>query len=154
MLKNKVETLLQQALQERQDLFLIDFDISPSNAIKSVIDSDQGISIEDCMYISRAVEHNLDRDTTDFSLEVLSAGATSNLINLRQDPKHIGRVLKVKTIDNTKFEGQLSAVENNHIVLEWKTKEPKPSGKGKITITKKEQIAFESIKEASVKIIF
>ena len=62
MFKKKVEDLLQNALNEREDLFLIDFTVSNDNAIKVVIDGDDGVLVEDCIYISRAIEHNIDRE--------------------------------------------------------------------------------------------
>ena len=71
MFKKIVEDLLQTALDDRKDLFLIDFSVSSDNAIKIVIDGDDGVLVEDCMFVSRAIEHNIDRDEHDFSLEVL-----------------------------------------------------------------------------------
>ncbi len=91
MFKNTVETLLQEALTERQDLFLIDFSLSGENAIKIVIDGDNGVLVEDCMFVSRAIEHNIDREEFDYSLEVLSSGASTPLTLPRQYKKHIGR---------------------------------------------------------------
>ncbi|WP_299127421.1 ribosome assembly cofactor RimP [uncultured Winogradskyella sp.] len=153
MFKSKVEDLLQNALNERQDLFLIDFTMSTSNAIKIVIDGDRGVLVEDCIFISRAIEHNLDRDEYDFSLEVLSSGAASPLLLPRQYSKHVGRNLEVKTNNNT-IEGTLKSIEDNGITLQWKTREPKPVGKGKVTVNKEASIAFNDIKEAKVKIKF
>ncbi|RZN84745.1 MAG: ribosome assembly cofactor RimP [Winogradskyella sp.] len=154
MLKNKVEELLQNALDERQDLFLISMTMGTDNAIKVVIDGDNGVLVEDCMFISRAIEHNLDREEEDFSLEVLSAGATSPLTIPRQYKKNIGRNLEVKTNDNKNIEGQLVEADENTIQLTWKAREPKPIGKGKVTVTKEATIALEDIKEAKVKIKF
>ena len=154
MLKQKVEELLQNALDERQDLFLIDFTVGVDNAITIVIDGDQGVLVEDCMFISRAVEHHLDREEEDFSIQVLSSGATSPLVMPRQYKKHIGRHLQVKTNDDQAFEGKLVGANDSAIALNWKAREPKPVGKGKVTVTKEATIAFEKIKEAKVKIKF
>ncbi|MBO6879862.1 ribosome assembly cofactor RimP [Winogradskyella sp.] len=154
MFKSTVEDLLQNALKERQDLFLIDFSVSTDNAIKVVIDGDKGVLVEDCMFISRAIEHNLDRDEHDFSLEVLSSGAATPLVLPRQYKKHIGRNLEVKTIDGENIEGQLTEADDKGVVLKWKTREPKPVGKGKVTVTKEANVAFSDIKEAKVKIKF
>ncbi|HPF96756.1 MAG: ribosome assembly cofactor RimP [Flavobacteriaceae bacterium] len=151
MFNKAVEDLLGQALEERQDLFLIDLSISSDNAIKVVIDGDNGVSVEDCVFVSRAIEHNLDRETEDFSLEVTSAGATAPMTNLRQYKKNIGRTLKVVSIDQT-IEGTLANVTPEAIVLEWKAREPKPVGKGKVTVNKQATIAFSDIKEAKVMI--
>jgi ribosome maturation factor RimP len=154
MFKSKVHDLLEAGLAERQDLFLIDFDVLDNNAIRIVIDGDNGVLVEDCMFISRAIEHNLDREEEDFSLEVTSAGATSVLIHQRQYKKNVGRNLKVVTTEHEKFEGLLVKADDNEIVLQWKAREPKPVGKGKITVEKEAAIAYQDIKEAKVKIKF
>ena len=78
MFKDTVAELLEQSLQKRSDLFLIDFEIIDGNKIRIVIDGDSGVLVEDCMYVSRAIEHNLDREEQDFSLEVSSAGVTGS----------------------------------------------------------------------------
>jgi ribosome maturation factor RimP len=154
MFKNTVEDLLQNALNERNDLFLIDFSLSGDNAIKIVIDGDHGVLVEDCMFVSRAIEHNIDRDEYDFSLEVLSFGAATPLVLPRQYNKHIGRDLEVKTVDSENLEGELTEVNDEGVVLKWKTREPKPIGKGKVTVVKSVSVPFKSIKEAKVKIKF
>jgi ribosome maturation factor RimP len=154
MFKNTVKTLLDKGLEERKDLFLISFDVLQNNAIKIVIDGDNGVLVEDCMFISRAIEHNLDREEQDFSLEVASAGATTPLSHIRQYKKHIGRVLEVKTIDNKKFEATLVNASKQEIYLEWKTREPKPIGKGKVTVKKEVTLPYNDIVEAKVKIKF
>ena len=154
MFKETVKELLEKALNERQDLFLIDFDILSDNTIRVVLDGDKGVLVEDCMFVSRAIEHNLDRDEQDFSLEVTSSGATSPLVFPRQYNKHIGRNLEVKTNEGETLEGQLTDTNENGIVLKWKAREPKPVGKGKVTVTKEATVAFDEIKEAKVKIKF
>lgn len=154
MFREKVNTLLDKALEERQDLFLISCEVSDSNSIKIVIDGDNGVLVEDCMFVSRAIEHNLDREAQDFSLEVTSAGATSPLTHKRQYKKNVGRTLQVKTNTNEKFEGKLSEANEDEIVLTWKTREPKPIGKGKITVEKEAKLPYENILEAKVKIKF
>lgn len=149
MLKEKVESLLNKALEERPSLFLIDFTIGGDNTIRVVLDGDNGVNLKDCMDISRAIEHNLDREEEDFSLEVTSAGATSPLVYPRQYAKNMGRILKVRT-GTEELEGTLVQTSENNITLEWKAREPKPEGKGKVTVQKKQDIAFSDIKEAKV----
>ena len=149
MLKNQVTTLLNDALEEDGSLFLIDFSISVDNRIKVVIDGDNGVTVQDCMKISRAIEHNLDRDEVDFALEVASAGAAAPLLLPRQYKKNVGRKMEVKTSEAT-IEGNLTAATDDGIVLEWKAREPKPIGKGKVTVQKKQEIDFSDIKEAKV----
>jgi len=154
MFKDKVKDLVDNGLSERKDLFLLELNISDNNAIKVVIDGDKGVHVEDCMFISRAIEHNLDREEQDFSIEVTSAGATSPLTNTRQYHKNIGRVLAVKTKDNETYEATLISCDAEGINLEWKTKEPKPVGKGKMIVKKQAKIEFDAILEAQVVIKF
>ncbi|MGZ0015617.1 ribosome assembly cofactor RimP [Yeosuana sp. AK3] len=153
MFKNTVKDLLEKALLERTDLFLLEMSISDDNQIKIVIDGDAGVNVEDCMFVSRAIEHNIDREEVDFALEVASAGATSPIINKRQYNKNVGRDLEVKTTSNT-MEATLKGVLEDGISLEWNVREPKPVGKGKITIKKEAVIAYDDIVEAKVMIKF
>jgi len=151
---NKVLTLVNEALEENVSLFLIEATISPDFKIKVVVDGDNGVTVKDCVKISRHIEHNLDRETEDFSLEVTTGGAAEPLKLKRQYKKNVGRILKVRLIDTTEIEGTLTEVLEDGIVLNWKAREPKPVGKGKITVDKNATIAFENIKEAKAKIIF
>ena len=118
-----------------------------------VIDGDHGVSVNDCIAVSRKVEHGLDREETDFSLEVTSSGLSQPLRFLRQYKKNIGRKLTVTTSDQ-RIEGELVAVGDDRITLKWKAREPKPVGKGKHTVEKEAVLALEDITEAKVKITF
>ena len=149
MFKEKVKSLLDKALEAHPSLFLIDFTVGGDNNIRVILDGDAGVNLQDCMDISRAIEHNLDREEEDFSLEVTSAGATSSLVLPRQYKKNIGRKLKVKT-GGEELEGTLVQTSENSITLEWKAREPKPVGKGKVTVQKKQEIAFSDIQQAKV----
>lgn len=151
--KDTVSELLDKALEERPSLFLIDFSVTDANKITVILDGDQGVNLQDCIDVSRAIEHNLDREEHDFSLEVTSAGATSPLKMMRQYHKNIGRTLRVKTAETT-FEAPLTQVLDDRIVLEWEAREPKKIGKGKETVIKREEIPFSDIKEAMVIITF
>lgn len=148
-----VRTLVDEAIAENESLFLIELNFLPSNKIKIIVDGDDGISLKECVRISRHVEHNLDREDEDFALEVTSPDITQPLSVTRQYQKNIGRTIKVK-IEEGEIEGTLEEVDANGISLKWKTREPKPVGKGKVTVEKNATIAFENIKEAKVKITF
>ena len=153
MLKEKIDLLLSDCFDQRPDLFLIDFSISENNEISVSIDGDNGVKVEDCMFISREIEGNLDRDEIDFSLKVASCGATSPLIKARQYSKHYGRTLSIKTSDD-QYEGKLTSANEKFINIVWKVREPKLIGKGKITVEKSIDIDYNQIKEAKVKVKF
>ena len=152
-MRGKVETLLKDALDERPELFLIDLSISEANQIRVIIDGDEGVKVQDCIDISRAIEHNLDREEQDFSLEVLSAGVTEPLKMVRQYQKNVGRKLKVKTSEEN-LEGTLVKANEEALTLQWKAREPKPVGKGKVTVQKEAVIPYNDIVEAKVMITF
>ena len=153
MNQERVKELLQEALQENESLYLIDLQFLSDNKIKVIVDGDSGVPLSECIRISRNIEHNLDREEEDFSLEVTTPDIAQPLTVKRQYKKNINRILKVKTATE-EFEGTLTEVTEDTITLFWKIREPKPIGKGKHTVEKTKTLAYEDIKEAKVKIIF
>ena len=153
-MKKIVAELLEKALEENESLFLIDFSVSENNQIRVVIDGDNGVTVNDCIAVSRAIEHNIDREEIDFSLDVSSTGVSEPLLIPRQFLKNIGRNLKVKTRDNDVCQGKLEKVDSKNIELRWKVREPKPVGKGKVTVQKEAVIEYKDIVEATVMIKF
>ena len=148
--RSKVETLLEAFLEEEKTLFLISLKIGSDNSIRIILDGDQGVTLKDCMNVSRAIEHNLDREEYDFSLEVASTGVGSPLLNSRQFIKNIGRKLQVDLEDTNPIEGTLTAADDQAFTLEWKQREPKPVGKGKVTVTKQKTLSYTEINKAKV----
>ena len=148
--RSKVETLLEASLEEEKTLFLISLKIGNDNSIRIILDGDQGVTLKDCMNVSRAIEHNLDREEYDFSLEVASAGVGSPLLNSRQFIKNIGRKLQVDLKDKNPIEGTLTTADDQAFTLEWKQREPKPVGKGKVTVTKQRTLSYSDINTAKV----
>ncbi|AWA31394.1 ribosome assembly cofactor RimP [Flavobacterium magnum] len=151
--REKVAALLEQGLSEKPDIFLIDFNISDGFKITVTLDGDHGVTLQDCIDVSRAIEHNLDREEQDFSLEVASAGVSSPLKIVRQYRKNLGRTLQVKTTSET-IEAELVDVNEEFITLAWEAREPKKIGKGKETVQKTQQVPYSDIKEAMVTITF
>ncbi len=153
MNQEKVRELLQEALQENESLYLIDLQFLANSKIKVIVDGDSGVQLNECVRISRKIEHNLDREEEDFSLEVTTPDISHPLMVKRQYVKNVNRILKVKT-EIEEIEGTLTEVTDENITLHWKAREPKPIGKGKHTVEKTVTLVYEDIKEAKVKIIF
>lgn len=150
-----VKKLIDEAIEENPMLFLVEWKISGDNHIEILVDGDEGLSIDEIVRISRHVEHNLDREEADFSLNVSSAGVGSPLVMPRQYKKNIGRTLKITRVDGGKdIEGKLISADDQSIELKWEAREPKPIGKGKHTVEKQEKIDYTEIKKAIVKITF
>ncbi len=152
--KENIQKLLAEALSLQPDLFLIDLHIDDQSRVHVVIDGDNGVSLKQCIKVSRHIEHQLDREVHDFSLEVSSAGATYPLQMVRQYKKNIGRKLAVQTIDNDNLKATLTQADDDQITLEWKAREPKPIGKGKHTVVKQLQVPYNQIEKATVQIQF
>ncbi len=151
--KEEVSKLLNDALLERPNVFLIDLSISEAYKIIVTLDADNGVNLQDCIDISRSIENNLDRETHDYALEVASVGVGSPLKLVRQYKKNVGRILIVKT-NNETVEAELIEANDDFIVLSWLSREPKKIGKGKETVQKRIEIPYTDIKEAIVTINF
>ena len=151
--KEKVFNLVNVALSEKPSVFLIDLTITDKFKIIVTLDGDNGVILQDCIDISRAIEHNLDREEQDFSLEVASVGVGSPLKMIRQYKKNVGRTLIVKLAGET-IEAQLVDANDEFITLVWEAREPKKNGKGKETVQKKQEIPYLEIKEAIVTVTF
>lgn len=148
--KEKVETLVQEALVESPSLFLIDLTIGGDNSIRVLLDGDQGVTLEACMQVSRKVEHNLDREENDFSIEVSSCGVGSPLTIPRQFKKNVTRKLEVIDSEDKQVQGTLVEATDTSFTLEWKAREPKPIGKGKVTVTKTREFQYGQYNSAKV----
>ncbi len=151
--KDKVVALLNQGLSEKPSVFLIDLTITDAMKIIVTLDGDQGVTLQDCIDINRAIENNLDREEQDFSIEVASAGVSTPLKLVRQYKKNIGRTLKVKTATEV-IDAVLANANDEFITLTWTAREPKKIGKGKETVEKKIELPYSEIKEAIVTITF
>ena len=151
--KEKVYHLINEGLTEKPTVFLIDLTITDSFKVIVTLDADNGVILQDCIDLSRAIENNLDREEQDFSLEVASVGVGSPLKMVRQYKKNVGRTLIVKLANET-IEAQLVDANEEFITLAWEAREPKKIGKGKETVQKRQEILYSEIKEAIVTVTF
>jgi ribosome maturation factor RimP len=69
------------------DKFPVEVQIKGNNIITVIIDGDTGVTIDDCIRLSKHIESKLDRDTEDFELRVSSFGADKPLKMKRQYKK-------------------------------------------------------------------
>jgi ribosome maturation factor RimP len=129
------------------DKFLVDIFIKPTNRIYVFIDGDHGVTIADCVGLSRHLEAQFDRETEDFELNVSSSGADQPIKLPRQYPKNIGRSLQLKLEPEEEIKGKLIESSDQGITLEIK-------GKKKTDPVEKRIIPFDQIKEAKVIIAF
>jgi ribosome maturation factor RimP len=151
-LKEKVEELIADGIAGT-DIFVVKLKVTANNDINVLLDSDSGLTLADCRTVSRAIEFNLDREEEDFSLTVASSGIGEPLV-LRQYTKNVGRKVRVTLNDEEVIEAKMISATDDAIVLEWKSREPKPTGKGKITVVNKRTIEYRDINKTVVLITF
>ena len=109
-------------LTKETAIFLVEIKVSSANKISVEIDSPQGITIEECVKMSRAIESSLDRDTEDFDLEVSSPGLTQPFRVFEQYQKNCGQQVDVVKLDGQKVNGLLQYADTEGITLEISTK--------------------------------
>jgi ribosome maturation factor RimP len=150
-LKN-IEDFIAGITSQSENIFLVEMKISPANDVKIFLDADDGITIEKCASINKALYKYIEESELfpggNFSLEVSSPGIDEPLKLFRQYKRNIGRKVEVLLTDGTKIEGKLLTVDDNKLVLEDRT------GKGSKTIIKTTTILFNQIKQTKVLITF
>lgn len=105
------------------DIFLVEVVVKPGNAIRVHVDRPEGISIDQCVKISRFLNEQLDRDVEDYSLEVSSPGLGAPFRVKQQYEKNTGRYVEVIQTDGSRQEGKLESVTQETIVLKVKGKD-------------------------------
>lgn len=145
MLENKVKALAEKAIEDEQDLFLVDVKIKGNSGNQKVlvfVDGDSGISIDQCSKVSRYIGNEIEEEELiegKYTLEVSSPGLDFPLTLHRQYVKNIGRSLEVELVDETKLEGELKDVNEEEILI---------NAKGD------RSIQFKDIKQSKVKVSF
>lgn len=148
----KVIALCESFLKDT-DNYLIDVKVSASNKILVHIENDKHVSIQDCIALSRFIEHSLDREKEDFELEVSSPGIDQAFRNMRQYQKYAGREVEVRMLNGSGFSGILQNADDRELVLRSTGKKSKKKEKEKVEeelIT----LSMPEIKETKLKLKF
>ena len=139
-------------LADQPQYFLVDLKIKPTNNIKLFLDGDQGITIEKCISINRALYKQLEESglfpNDDFSLEVSSPGLDEPLKLHRQYQKNKGRLVEILLKDGRKIEGKLLEVNESDLVVE------ETKGKNKKKEILQHQFLLNDIKSTKLQIVF
>lgn len=153
------EALVRKLAEERiaeleKDYFIVDVMVSSTNVIRVEIDGDKGVSINDCVSISRNIEHNLDRESEDFELTVSSAGMDQPFKILRQYQRYLNREVQLTTKEGKRLKGILLSANEEEVELEISSKEKVEGKKKKQIINRKVLVPMEQVKETRVVISF
>lgn len=154
--KERITALIDERIQElKKDLYVVEMTVSASNVIRVELDRVEGfVAVEDCMSVSRNIEHNLDREAEDFELHVSSAGLDKPFRHENQYRKNIGKRVKVKLQDSTKQEGELIAYDANELKLRDKVKKKIEGKKKKEWVELIYTFEMKDIKETKIVISF
>jgi ribosome maturation factor RimP len=150
----KIEKLVKDKLKDYNDMFLVEVKVNTGNKIQVHIDSLQGITIDQCVAVSRHIEGNLDRDAEDFELQVSSPGLSEPLRVREQYLKNIGRDVEVVLKDGSKLKGQLVEADQEKMVIEEIRMEKVEGKKKKQRIVKKYELNYDDVKSTTVVISF
>ena len=148
-----VKNIVLSAIGET-DFFVVDVRVDSANRICVEVDKPEGITIEECAHISRAVESGLSRDGEDFELEVTSPGLTEPFKVMEQYRKNCGRHVEIVKRDGLKINGLLQQIDAEGIVLEVMTKIREPGQKRTKSVMQTVSINFNDIKATKVAINF
>ncbi|TCD27917.1 ribosome assembly cofactor RimP [Pedobacter psychrodurus] len=150
--EKRVAALVEEKIADRPELFLVEVKMLPNNKLIIHVDGDEGISIQDCVAISRHVGFHLEEENAieqAYNLEVSSPGVGEPLRLIRQYNKNIGRTVSIKLKEGLKKEGKLLAVTENNLLIEESVKE-----KGKKAVTMQTVVPFNDILETTVLVSF
>ena len=129
--------------------FLVSVTVGTQNVIRVFVDKQDGISITECLQISKYIDQELDREIEDFDLSVSSPGLSKSFVVKEQYQKNIGKEVAIKLQDGKKIKGKLLTF-GEEITIETSKK---LKGKKQI-ITKVQTISLEQIKETKLIIKF
>ena len=152
-IKDFVEKAALESLKD-ESYFIVDVlvkGLTSKAKILVLLDSDNGVNIDECADLSRAIGMKMELEEVfddPFVLEVSSPGLDHPLKFKRQYQKNVGRELKLTMLDGTIEKGKLIEVGEESIKFEKEIKEKK-----KVTADIVE-ISFDSIDKANVLVSF
>ena len=154
--KKEIIRLAQERINELDNgNYLVDVNISSKNAINVRMDNLQGgVSVKDCVSVSRNIEHNLDREQEDFELQVSSPGIDQPFMVHQQYTKNVGRKVTVTTNSEEVITGELIKANNEEIsIKEIKTEKNKVTNK-KQQVETIHQLLMSNVRETKLIISF
>ena len=129
-------------------MYLVTLKVSKDNVIDVALDSDEDITIEDCMAVNDAVLAAFDRDEgEDYELTVGSYGITSPLLLPRQYRKNIGYEVEVLTADGRKLKGVLADADEEGFTLTTTVKRKLEGKKRPELVEEEERFNYNDIKQ-------
>lgn len=147
-----IENFLQEYLEDKPEVFIVEVKIRAGNNIDVFTDADNGITIDTCTKMNRALYKYLEEievyADNDFAIEVSSPGVEEPLLLLRQYKKNVGRTVEVTNNDDSVVTGKLQTVTDEEITVDIK------EGKANKATTKTINILLNQIRHTKVLVTF
>ena len=153
--ESTVRALIEETIGET-NIFLVDLKISGGNKISVLVDAIGGLPITDCMKVSRGIEHNLDRENEDFSLDVSSPGLDKPFKVFQQYEKNIDRSIRILVDEETVFDAKILSVNDTDEKISLEIEEIITIGELVEGLKKGDNLELspDDIKEAKINISF
>ena len=131
---------------ESEEMFLVDVVSKSGNRFAVYIDSKSGVSIDECVNLSRHLNAKFDRESQDYELIVSSPGLDMPLKVKAQFEKYMNKSVSVLLEDGGKMKGILKNYSDTELELEIKRKVRVENKKKKELIIEVKKIEQKEIK--------
>jgi ribosome maturation factor RimP len=128
------------------DIFLVGVSVSPRNEIEVLADRPQGLTVDDCANISRAIEGAFSREAEDYELTVSSPGIGQPLQVRQQFLKAVGRPVELLLKSGQKLQGTLLSATADSVEVEYTTMELLEGKKRKQSVRHAPRLRFDELK--------
>lgn len=115
--EEKIKVIVEKSIIG-SNIFIVDIKLGSSNRVNVFIDSNEGITINECSELHRRIIEDIEKYCKDFVLQVSSPGIDSHFKVIRQYQKNIGKELKIITMDGNKSIGKLLSANEKELCLE------------------------------------
>ena len=150
-LEERIKEILEKLLLEK-DSYLVELKVRKGQLVQVFVDRDPRITIEDCAWISRGLQKELDKEfpfSEQHTLEVSSPGMGEPLKIFRQYKKNVGREVEILMLTGVKKSGKLLYADEEKLIVE-ESADPKNKDAGLMQT----EIPFLNIKSTTVVIKF
>lgn len=148
--EEKFGNILSEILENYKSLFLIELTFGSNNDVKVFLDGDNGVTLKDCASINSDIKKKINQDEINYSVEIGSCGIDFPLKLVRQFKKNIFRKIEITDLDGLKHIGTLTKVSKTSFEINWKERQAKKIGKGKITVALSKNFNYGEYKKAQI----
>ena len=148
--EEKFKVILIEILENYKSLFLTELLFRKNNDVKVFLDGDNGVTLKDCSSINSEIKKKLNQDEINYSVEIGSCGVDSPLKSVRQFKKNISRKIEITDLNDRRYSGVLTKVSNSSFEINWKERQLKKKGKGKVTVAMSKNFNYGEYKKVQV----